>query len=164
MQYSCDLNQTNIVGNNNKFYKMQVHVAGGQYILYARYGRVGSKGQITEKTFISPGTCSSEYCKTFIKEEKGGYVALQTKSPDAVIETNIHSKATQASTQAVPEFADSTLAPEVKKLLEFITDTKAMKQTMIDQGIDLEKLPLGNLSEETIKQGFKYLCEIDAIL
>jgi len=35
---------------------------------------------------------------------------------------------------------------------------------MIDQGIDLEKLPLGNLSEETIKQGFKYLCEIDAIL
>ena len=44
MQYSCDLNQTNIVGNNNKFYKMQVHVAGGQYILYARYGRVGSKG------------------------------------------------------------------------------------------------------------------------
>lgn len=49
------------------------------------------------------------------------------KNPDAVIETSIHSKATQASTQAVPEFADSTLAPEVKKLLEFITDTKAMK-------------------------------------
>ena len=31
-------------------------------------------------------------------------------------------------------------------------------------GYDPKKLPLGNLSDETVKLGFKFLCEIEDIL
>lgn len=42
--------------------------------------------------------------------------------------------------------------------MKFITDKEAMTKTMINQGIDVTKMSLGNLSEETIKKGFNYLC------
>ena len=31
-------------------------------------------------------------------------------------------------------------------------------------GYDPKKLPLGNLSEDTVKLGYKFLCEIEEIL
>jgi len=45
--YSCKLNQTNIGGNNNKFYVIQVleQSGGGQYWAWNRWGRIGEPGQ-----------------------------------------------------------------------------------------------------------------------
>ena len=35
---------------------------------------------------------------------------------------------------------------------------------MRDVGYDINKLPLGELAEESIKEGYKYLCEIEKVL
>lgn len=35
---------------------------------------------------------------------------------------------------------------------------------MIAVGFDPKKLPLGSLSDETVKEGYKYLREIEALL
>jgi len=43
--YNTKLNQTNIGGNNNKFYVIQVLQKGGEYFAWNRWGRVGEDGQ-----------------------------------------------------------------------------------------------------------------------
>jgi len=43
--YTTKLNQTNIGGNNNKFYIIQVLRRGDQYFHWNRWGRVGEEGQ-----------------------------------------------------------------------------------------------------------------------
>lgn len=47
--YAVVLNQTNVSGNNNKFYVIQVilNSSSGQYSLFSRWGRVGEDGQST---------------------------------------------------------------------------------------------------------------------
>eukprot|EP00756_Hemistasia_phaeocysticola_P012214 Hpha_TRINITY_DN15178_c4_g3::TRINITY_DN15178_c4_g3_i1::g.129676::m.129676/K10798/PARP; poly [ADP-ribose] polymerase len=46
-EYSCKLNQTNIGGNNNKFYIIQVleKAGGGMFWAWNRWGRIGEPGQ-----------------------------------------------------------------------------------------------------------------------
>lgn len=46
-EYSCKLNQTNIGGNNNKYYIIQVleQSGGGAYWAWNRWGRIGEPGQ-----------------------------------------------------------------------------------------------------------------------
>lgn len=43
--YTVTLNQTNIGGNNNKFYIIQVLAGGGKFYSWNRWGRVGEPGQ-----------------------------------------------------------------------------------------------------------------------
>jgi len=39
-----------------------------------------------------------------------------------------------------------------------------MEKSVVHVGYDPKKLPLDKLSDETVKQGYKYLCEIETIL
>lgn len=39
-----------------------------------------------------------------------------------------------------------------------------MEKAVVAVGFDPKKLPLGSLSDETVKEGYKYLREIDAVL
>lgn len=62
------------------------------------------------------------------------------------------------------QFKKSELPDEVEKLLKFISDKEQMKKSLKKVGVDLSKMPLGKISEETIKQGYRYLREIEKIL
>ena len=48
--------------------------------------------------------------------------------------------------------------------MKFIYDKDLMEKSVTDVGYDINKLPLGQLSDDTIKQGYKYLTEIEQIL
>ena len=52
-EFGCMLNQVNLEqgANNNKFYKLQLIQAGGSYVQWVRYGRVGETGASTMKTW-----------------------------------------------------------------------------------------------------------------
>lgn len=58
----------------------------------------------------------------------------------------------------------SALDPAVQRLITFIHDKKAIEQTVIKAGYDVKKMPLGKLSESTIKEGYKYLSQIEDLL
>eukprot|EP00299_Pterocystis_sp_00344_P007343 c233_g1_i1.p1 GENE.c233_g1_i1~~c233_g1_i1.p1 ORF type:complete len:196 (+),score=43.41 c233_g1_i1:50-589(+) len=47
LDYDCLLNQTNIGGNNNKFYVIQLLEVQDNYYVWKRWGRVGESGQNT---------------------------------------------------------------------------------------------------------------------
>jgi len=57
-----------------------------------------------------------------------------------------------------------TLEPRLKDLVELIWDQNTVMDYMKSQDIDLKKMPLGNLSGESLKKGYGVLQEIQSIL
>jgi poly [ADP-ribose] polymerase len=63
--YSVTLNQTNIDGNNNKYYIIQVLQGGGKYYAWNRWGRVGEPGQNKLSAFSDPGSAIKAFESKF---------------------------------------------------------------------------------------------------
>lgn len=55
----------------------------------------------------------------------------------------------------------SKLDAGVQKLMEFIFDMKQIEKSVMEVGYDPKKLPLGNLSETQINDGFSILKKIE---
>lgn len=144
---SAVLNRTSLEANNNKFYVLEVHEAGGQFRLFTHYGRVGTDG-IKEGRFAdSLDVILGEYGR-ILREKispRKGYVPVEVE------------KATvgSASLQTVTEQAfkekrngkQSQLHPDVARFVEHIYDeTKAELVRRIET-------PLGSLSKAQIEKG-----------
>lgn len=56
---------------------------------------------------------------------------------------------------------DSTLATGVQTLVKFIFNKEMMEASMSNDNLDLKRMPLGKLSNETISKGYSILCDID---
>lgn len=65
--YTIKLNQTNIGGNNNKYYIIQLLSGGGKFSVWTRWGRVGEDGQ---NNLASCGGDLGAAIKTFEKKFK----------------------------------------------------------------------------------------------
>ena len=52
------------------------------------------------------------------------------------------------------KYAKSELEPTVYKFIKFIFDKDLMEKSVSQVGYDVKKLPLGQLSEETVKEGY----------
>jgi poly [ADP-ribose] polymerase len=56
------------------------------------------------------------------------------------------------------------LKPAVRSLIELIFDVKEMVRALVEMEIDINKMPLGKLSKNTLKEGFAVLSEVQTIL
>ncbi|CAK8994073.1 unnamed protein product [Durusdinium trenchii] len=90
--YSVKLNQTNVKGNNNKYYIIQVLEGGGSYHAWNRWGRVGESGATKFTSFGSPDqaikafkskfrekTCNAWEDADDFKPRKGKYIIVETE-------------------------------------------------------------------------------------
>lgn len=70
--YDASLNQTNVDGNNNKFYRIQIleDRSSGSFICWTRWGRVGERGQNKAYLDSSFNQALIEYSKKF-KDKSG---------------------------------------------------------------------------------------------
>lgn len=62
------------------------------------------------------------------------------------------------------DYANSKLPDSVQELMKFIYDTNLINKTVEQSGYDIKKLPLGQLSDETIKNGYQMLKKIETVL
>lgn len=62
------------------------------------------------------------------------------------------------------EYTNSKLPASVQELMKFIYDTNLINKTVEASGYDIKKLPLGQLSDETIKNGYQMLKKIEVVL
>jgi len=168
--YSVYLMNTKIASNNNKFYIIQIvkRKTCDHYGLFVRYGRVGETGVISLE-FKSAENCKKEYEKKFKAKTAAskGYIAISMKTEEEKEVSKAmsdNSGSTSAASSQPTQYAESKLDKSVKDFVEFIYNEKMMEKAMSSQGYDCKKMPLGDLSEETVKQGYKYLNLIDEIL
>jgi hypothetical protein len=105
------------------------------------------------KEFASLQQAVKEYTKLFKAKTGKGYVALKMQ----VQERDDSNSKTLPSSQSSAVIQKSSLHDQVLKLMKFISDKDQMKISMQQKGLDLNKMPLGRLSQETINQGYYHL-------
>ena len=58
----------------------------------------------------------------------------------------------------------SKLDSNVQDFIKLIFNSELMESAVARNGYDVKKLPLGELSKETIEQGYKILSEIEKVI
>jgi predicted DNA-binding WGR domain protein len=162
--YSCILNQTDINSNKNKFYIMQLISEANNpnnVTHFIRYGRIGQKGQIINKSYnLSSGKQAFE--KTFknktgnnwndrnsFKNVKGKYFLSEISYKEILPMTiNIPIQG-----EKIP----SKLDVKVQELIGILADVNMMNDTLIKMDIDTKKLPLGKLKYSQLEKADQIL-------
>ncbi|CCA69405.1 related to NAD+ ADP-ribosyltransferase [Serendipita indica DSM 11827] len=171
--YDAMLNQTNISANNNKFYVIQILCpknTDSNYLVFTRWGRVGENGQNAVKgPFSSPAQAIAEFKKVFKSkssvawESRHGMVAAPGKY--TWIERS-YEEAKPVSKKAKEDYIipDSKLEPPLQQFCNLIFSSDLMSATLSAMNYDAQKLPLGQLSNNTILRGFAALKELSEVI
>lgn len=175
--WDCLLNQTNVQGNNNKFYVIQLleSDSGGSYYVFNKWGRVGYDGQSSTSTFSSLSSAQREFEKKFrdktgnswseVCNDKSKFVPRKNKytllERDYGEDMDVDEDVKGSPSSKVPE---SKLHPKIQDVVRMIFDISAFKNIMVELNYDASKLPLGKLSKNTITQGYQVLKRIEAVI
>ncbi|KAL2611322.1 hypothetical protein R1flu_023014 [Riccia fluitans] len=172
--YDAMLNQTNVGGNNNKYYVIQAleEDGGKSFFLFTRWGRVGAKGQqkLDPQSSRSHAKCSFEsqfYQKTNnVWQSRAKFEPVPGKYTWLEMDYEDENAKQDQPDDVIPKKprGPSKLKPEVEKLIKLICNINMMKQQMTEIGYDAKKMPLGKLSKSTILKGFEVLKRIAAAL
>ena len=180
LNYDASLNLSNIDGNNNKFYYVQLLCRTDtdkfKFAVWTHWGRVGEAGQNKLKVNMSLEAAlvlfkSKFKDKTGLKWENRGDVPKTNKytmieksyGNETGDETEGQPEGTNGSTQKVAP-PDCTLSKELQELMRFLFDTGHMKKSMASQKYNFNKLPLGKLSKSTIEKGYLALKELGDVI
>ena len=176
--YTKYLMKTEMGKNQNKYYVLQLlkHKTTDKRYIWTRYGRVSdSKGQ-KELKECEMTAAEKIFVKKF-KEKTGkskGYIEIdfklgkvESKMDDKI--TNLlaakHQKVEKEEKKIAPvTIAPSKLKKEVQSFVSLIFDKKMMEASVLTVGFDLKKLPLDQLTESTLKNGYVQLGLIDGLL
>ncbi|PQQ01185.1 hypothetical protein Pyn_28717 [Prunus yedoensis var. nudiflora] len=175
--YDAMLNQTNVGYNNNKFYVIQVleSDAGGTFMVYYRWGRVGVKGQNKiQGPCTSRDSAISEFKQKFYDKTKNDWSnrKMFESFPHHYmwIEMDYNEEEKQLSVQEKNDSAlrgqplETQLEPRIAKFISLICNISMMKQHMMEIGYNADKLPLGKLSKTTISKGYNILKRIADVI
>ncbi|RDX77038.1 Poly [ADP-ribose] polymerase 2, partial [Mucuna pruriens] len=168
--YDAMLNQTNVGDNNNKFYVIQVLESdnGGEFLVFNRWGRVGSKGQDKlHGPYRSRESAIQEFEQKFLAKTRNAWsdrnnFVCYPKSY-AWLEMDYSGKENESTVTENPGHTlgkqpqESKLEIRVAKFISLVCNTSMMNQQMMEIGYNANKLPLGKLSKSTILKGYGVL-------
>ncbi len=159
-----DLSCTDIKGNNNKYYHLEVQVAGTQARVHSEYGRVGAKNPAKEyRYFDSESDALKAYekiikSKTERKSEPYVKIDLAARAVGSADAQKIVKPVVSGGDKVKAPSAASKLAPEVQRIVsDFFSATTTFVATNL-------KCPLGQLSKDQIDQGRDVLDEAKTLI
>lgn len=172
--WDAALNQTDSGKNNNKFYLVQLIVSSDkrEYVTWTRWGRVGEFGQFSSWGHGSLETAKAAFEKKF-KDKSGLKWENRLDTPKngkyTFIERNYEdddSDKTVEKTESddVPIKMESTLTKPLQNLMSFIFNPQHVQSALASMSYDAKKLPLGKLSDRTLKTGFSILKELAELI
>lgn len=166
--YTTVLTNTDIQQNKNSYYKLQVleHDNEKTFWLFRSWGRIGTK--VGEKK-IEKYHSASEACEEFEKlyELKSGNIwgTPFSKLPNRYALVDVDYTDDEKVKQIQEKSAiPSKLPPQVQDIIKLIFDVDAMKQTMLEFELDLEKMPLGKLSRKQLEEAYSVLNKLDNLI
>ncbi|CAH0487043.1 unnamed protein product [Peronospora farinosa] len=173
--WSFMLNYTNIsfgTYGNNKFYMVQLIQNGADYMVFRKWGRVGTKNpqRALERYNTSLEKAQASFMKKFLdksgnewpltepfKRVEGKYVLVELDE-----EVQEEEKDEVMSEAEKEEEVASTLAETVQNVLKLICDANVIAREVASMNLDLKRLPLGKLSKTQIRQGYAILQQLSA--
>lgn len=173
--WDATLNQTVAAQNNNKFYRIQLLLEepSKRYVTWTRWGRVGERGQFSSLGDGSLNSAMKSFEKKF--KEKSGLKWEDRLSPPkngkyTFIERNYEEddgEEEQIKKEESGEdkpMVESVLSKPFQNLISFIFNTDHFNSTMASMNYDAQKLPLGKLSDRTLKTGFSIMKELSELI
>ena len=130
--------------------------------LFTRYGRVGDNGVKTIDTMAFPAAIK-KYHKSSKAKQRKGYTEIKLAGTTG--ETDAAAGGGKASTKAMVSIVQ-TVAPSrhsraVQNLMKFFFDKEMIESSVISVKVDVQKMPLGKLSKETVLKGYAILSNIE---
>lgn len=175
--WDCMLNQTNIQNNNNKYFLIQLlqDLQSGNYYTWFRWGRVGYNGQNNLQGFNNNlDKAKVTFAKKFADKtrnawnEKGDFEKVPGKYDLVKVTLQVEEDEVDAAIveakRVKMEVQDSQLKPQVQQLIQLVCDVKTMEETILGLDFDTNKSPLGKVTEEQIRSGYKALADIANML
>jgi len=180
--YDVVLNQCNIAGNNNKYYRLQMlqETASSQVYVWFRWGRVGEMPKPSTSTWLGPfeeeeGPAYKAFTKKYkdktanvfgatdFKPKKGKYTPIEVDHNVEV--TNEALDAASAANQNMKkeevEYLPSKLDKTTKDLIQTLFSKEMRNEALSSFQIDLKRLPLGVPSQVQIQNGVDVLTRIE---
>lgn len=171
--WDATLNQTVSAKNSNKFYRLQLLREGtsDKFTTWTRWGRVGENGKsvcLGDNLDLSMRCFERKFKdKTGLQWEDrldppkaGKYTFIERNYEEANDEDESVKK---ESTEDKPG-VESKLSKPLQNLMSFIFNPEHFQNTMTSMSYDAQKLPLGKLSDRTLKSGFSILKELAELI
>ena len=124
-------------------------------------GRVGKIGLQNLIPFNNFEDAYQEYMNKYNKKTEYGY---QEITIDFERNENVNENNNYEDIIMYDDNSDEVIDIKLKKLIELIYDLNFAEEQIKAIGYDNKRLPLGNLSDQTISEGYEILQELDKII
>lgn len=173
--YACVLNQTDLgqgtIGKNS-FYKMQILKLTNRkntFVVYNRWGRVGSEGNKTEKEYSSVEDAVKVFVPNFYQKTGNTWTQYVdgtfAKATGRFYPVEMDGGEDSDDDDSAPADTSNTkLEAKLANFLRLIFDQNTILTMMKELNIDTKKLPLGKISATRVAQGYACLEAIEAEL
>ena len=164
--YNAMLNQTNVGQNNNKYYLLQIlkHNKASDYCVWFRWGRVG-KIAGTNLQHLPLDAAIKVFEKKFkdktnnLWENRSVFTKFPQKYDLLQIDYGKEKEKTKPKklTKAIP----SKLHKKVQEVMSMLFDISEFERSVKEMQYDVNKAPLGKLTETQLKFGYASLKVIE---
>ncbi|KAK1664754.1 hypothetical protein QYE76_052913 [Lolium multiflorum] len=174
--YDATMNQTNVGDNNNKFYIIQAleSDAGGTFLVYNRWGRVGARGQQKlhgpfstrdEAIYEFEGKFENKTNNAWSNRKNFKFYAKKYAWLEMDYgEVDKETTQIQKKGSIADQIKATKLETRTAQFISLICNISMMKQQMMEIGYNADKLPLGKLSKSTILKGYDVLKRISSVI
>ncbi|XP_057679588.1 poly [ADP-ribose] polymerase 1-like [Corythoichthys intestinalis] len=164
--YSATLGLVDIVRGTNSYYKLQLLKDDVQkrYWVFRSWGRVGTTIGGNKLEEVDDKTSALSTFLSVYKEKTGNDWGASnfTKYPNKFypLEIDYGQDEEVVKRLTATTGTKSKLAEPIQELIKLIFDVESMKKAMVEFEIDLQKMPLGNLSKRQIQSAYALLTQV----
>ncbi|EFN84955.1 poly [ADP-ribose] polymerase [Harpegnathos saltator] len=158
--YDITLGLTDIQSKKNSYYKLQIleHDNSKRYYLFRSWGRIGTTiGGTKLEDSLSLEQCIKQF-EALFEEKSGNQWKTRehfVKVPNRMCPIELdHGDEEIAS---LDSDIKSNLQQPIQDLMRLIFDVASMKRVMLEFEIDMDKMPLGKLSQKQIQEAYGVL-------
>uniref|UniRef100_A0A1A9WQP6 Poly [ADP-ribose] polymerase n=1 Tax=Glossina brevipalpis TaxID=37001 RepID=A0A1A9WQP6_9MUSC len=168
-KYNAVLGQTDIQRNKNSYYKLQLlqDDKKNRFWIFRSWGRIGTTigGNKLEK-FPNLVEAIESFKALYLEksgnefENRHNFVKVAGRMYPIDIDYSEDAKVDLSAEHSIK----SKLPIAVQDIIKLIFDVDNMKRTMMEFDLDMEKMPLGKLSQKQIQSAYKVLTEIQGLI
>ncbi|GAB0091469.1 Poly [Sergentomyia squamirostris] len=163
------LSKTDVQLSKNSYYKLQLLKSdnGNRYWLFRAWGRIGTTiGGKKVDNFNSLESAKQEFEDLYFERTGNMWFMRKQfkKQPNMYYELDIDYGDDKTKEMTMESSIPSKLQPPVQKLIKKIFDINAMKKVMLEFELDMDKMPLGKLSEKQIRSAYQVLTDLSKLI
>lgn len=165
--YTAVLSNSDVATGKNSYYKLQIIESDkrNKWWLFKSWGRIGTTiGNTKLEEYGDAGSAILDFEEKFLEQTgnewcaKGSFKKRAGKyfMQDIDLGQGQQDKLIKLEDGAI----GSKLVTPVQELMKMLFNVEAMKETMLEFELDLEKMPLGKLSQRQIRSAYTELAKL----